>query len=74
MDKIHFLRLTNAVLLIVIVIQAITGLVLFFQLVFPGAPLVVAIHRYNALLLIVLVAVHLLLNWAWVRVNLFARR
>jgi thiosulfate reductase cytochrome b subunit len=74
MDKIGLLRIVNPVLFCVLALQVITGLVMFFNLAFPGIPLVLIVHRYNALLLIALAATHITLNWTWIKANYFRKR
>ena len=76
MTKIEALRVTNIFLLISAVIQAFTAVALFFDLFASRAKLLGIItwtHAYNGLLLIGLVAIHVFLNWGWVKAQFFKK-
>jgi cytochrome b561 len=74
MNKFKLLKVLNPVLFIVFVIQALTALDMVFDLNFVNTQLVFNIHKYNGLLLIVLIAFHIFLNWAWVKANIFKKQ
>jgi hypothetical protein len=63
------LRVINPILFCTLLLQAITGLAMFFELV---VPLVLAVHKYNALLFLLVIAAHVTFNWPWIRVNYFS--
>lgn len=64
------LRVVNALLFLVIGIQVVTGLAMLFEAPLPGE---LVIHKYNAVFVIMLVAVHIAFNWPWVKVSFFKR-
>jgi len=64
MNNIRLLRLVNPLILLVIILQALSGLAILFDI---PAPPVVVLHQYNAFLLIVLSTTHVVLNWNWFR-------
>ena len=74
MNKVLALRVVNTVLLFSFVLQVITGLIIFFRVRFPDTEMVFEIHEYNGLLLIAAAAMHIALNWGWIRANFFKKR
>ena len=71
------LKVTNLFLFISILAQALTGAVLFFDLFTGRAKLfemIIKVHRYNGLILALLVACHLAMNWGWIKSQFFKRR
>jgi cytochrome b subunit of formate dehydrogenase len=51
-------------------LQALTGIVLFFDLFVLRSRLfefISEVHRYNGLVLVFIVLTHLYLNWGWVK-------
>ncbi|MCX8011831.1 MAG: hypothetical protein N3A64_01565 [Desulfobacterota bacterium] len=65
MKKITALKITNLILFILIIIQAITGLGHNFL----GEKLFEIIHPTGGALLIILVIVHIAFNWGWIKSN-----
>jgi hypothetical protein len=63
------LRVVNPVLFLSLAVQAATGGMILFGLKMPFSADLFEIHEHNGILLIVLAASHLALNWGWVRVN-----
>lgn len=74
MNKTVLLRAVNAALACSFVVQAATGVIFFFRVKAPHMDLILEAHEYNGMALVALVAVHLALNWGWVRANIFPRR
>ncbi len=74
MNKMSALRVVNTVLLFSFVLQVITGLIIFFRVRFPNNGLVFEIHEYNGLFLIIVAAMHIALNWGWIKANFFKKR
>ncbi|MBI4845703.1 MAG: DUF4405 domain-containing protein [Candidatus Omnitrophica bacterium] len=66
MEKAKKLKIINIFLLISFLIQAISGMSLFFGRI---TKIVNEIHENNGIALIILVVMHLLLNWNWIKVN-----
>lgn len=68
------LKLINPLLFLSMSVQVATGLVLMFGL-FVSSPVIFSaiteLHEHNAILLIILILIHLSLNWGWVRANFF---
>ncbi|NTV28740.1 MAG: DUF4405 domain-containing protein [Candidatus Omnitrophica bacterium] len=73
-NKVRLLKVVNAVLAIVFITQAVTGLVMFFDINIVNLRYVFSTHKYSGLALIVLLMIHLSLNWSWVRSTYFSKR
>lgn len=77
MNRLKFMKIATLALFISAALQAITGIVLFFDEVFSSLTkflqLSANLHKYNSPILVFLVAVHLYLNWGWVRANFFKK-
>ncbi len=77
MTKSDALRYLNLLLALSVLIQAGTGLAIFFDVKIPGESLkdfLLDLHAYNGLVLFVLVSLHVYLNWNWIRVTFFPAR
>ncbi len=74
MDKIKMLRPVNALLLLAAIVQVFTIVIIFFRIKIPNSSLVFEIHEYNGLLMVLLIAVHITLNWGWIKANFLKRR
>ncbi len=70
MTRPQWLKLTNAVLLLIALFQVVTGVIQ--SQVFYGP--VAEFHEINGFVLAGLVVVHLALNWGWVKSNLLPAR
>jgi hypothetical protein len=57
------LKIVNSLLFISLLVQAITGLWLFWS----GSETIANIHKYNGLIFLALVATHITLNWNWIK-------
>lgn len=70
MNKTAMLKITNLILFISMLLQALTGTWLIFRFftdkpkIFMG---IVKFHEYNGIALVVLVIIHLTLNWGWIK-------
>ena len=76
MNKVKLLKVTNILLFLSMVSQALTGIVLFFNIFVTKAEffeMMDEIHKYNGLVLTVLFLFHLILNWGWVKMQ-FSKR
>lgn len=76
MNRFDVLRRLNPLLLIVSFIQAGTAVVFLLspaRFMGPSGGWPYYVHRFNGPLLIVLIIVHLALNWGWVKANIFKR-
>ena len=77
MNRSEVLKISNLFLFISMLAQILTGIILFFDLfVMNGAlfKLMIEVHKYNGLIITVLIVVHLMLNWGWIRSQFFRRR
>lgn len=77
MNKIRLLKTVNLLLFISTAVQAATGLALFFHLFVRKIELLKAaieIHEHNGIALIVLIVLHLALNWGWVKGQFFKEK
>ncbi len=70
MKKNTILKVTNPILALLIVTQALSAL-LHDQI---GPEAFEFIHEGGGVVLVVVSAIHLALNWAWVRTNLLPRK
>lgn len=66
-----WLLLINPIIALLVLSQAVTGLNVFFD--FLDDKTFIAIHAVGGYLLLVLVSVHLVLNWFWVK-NVFIKK
>ena len=77
MNKARLLKIVNLLLFISMAAQALTGLVLFFDLFVSRAKLfeiISEVHRYNGLVVALLIITHLAMNWNWIKSQFFKRR
>ena len=74
MNKFGVLRIVNMVLFCSFIVQVITSIIIFFRIKTHNTQLVFEIHEYNGLLMIILAATHIALNWGWVKANFFKKR
>lgn len=65
MNKAKALKILNPILLLILVYQAATG----FSHDYLPRELFGYLHLIGAILLLAAVALHLILNWAWIRTN-----
>lgn len=76
MNKILQLKIVNSILFISAVIQALTGISLAFRL-FISMPKIfesiAEIHEHNGFILVVLILIHLILNWGWIKIQIFKK-
>jgi hypothetical protein len=70
MDKARALTVVNPVLFASACVQAASGL----GLLAADVEALAVIHRYNGVFLSVMIAVHLALNWGWVKSFVSPRR
>jgi predicted ferric reductase len=73
MNRVQVLKIVNFLLFVFFIIQALTGIALFFDLFASSLEMTAQVHKYSGLLFIILAIVHLVLNWGWVRVNFLKR-
>jgi hypothetical protein len=74
MDRARLLKFLNPGLFLSFVIQAFTGIILFFDWEIFRGLFVFRVHEYNGLLMVFLVVFHLALNWRWVWANFFKKK
>ena len=73
MKKLQLLKIVNTVLLVSFIVQAASSLIIFFRIKLPNTPLVFTVHEYNGLLIIVLMVLHIWLNWGWIKMNILRK-
>ena len=73
MNKMKFLKVINFILFFVLIAQALTILVMLFDLNIVNPHYLVLIHKVNGLFLIVLVIFHIALNWTWLKSTYFKK-
>ena len=73
MSKARWLLWLNPLLFASLIIQALTGAILFFSLLSSLYELAAKVHAYNGLVFVILALTHLTLNWSWVKANFFKK-
>ncbi len=76
MNKANLLKITNVLLFISAAIQVLTGVTLFFDLFIAQAKVfefITQVHRHNGPVFALLVALHLSLNWGWIKNQFFSK-
>ncbi|MDD2752657.1 MAG: DUF4405 domain-containing protein [Candidatus Omnitrophica bacterium] len=73
MNKARWLVWLNPFLLLSLLIQAFSGLILFFNLLPAQDELIAEVHEYNGFVFVLLALTHLTLNWSWVKANFFKK-
>jgi hypothetical protein len=74
MSKVILLRIINPLLLLVFFVQACTGIIFSLKIHMDNMLLIAQIHDYNGWLMIVLIVSHVILNWGWIRANIFKKK
>ena len=70
MNKALALRVVNTVLFFSFILQAVTVAIILLKIKIPYRELIFEVHQYNGLFMIVLVVMHITLNWGWVKANI----
>lgn len=70
MKKGKILLATNILLALVVLYQAISGVIMVFE----KFPAFVKLHGPTGIALIVLIITHIILNWSWVRANIVGKK
>ncbi len=76
MNRFDALRKLIPVLALSSLVQAVTGAIFLSapdDFSSPSAGPLYYVHRINGALLVVLIVVHVVLNWGWIRANIFKR-
>jgi len=73
MNKQKTLKWLNLALFALFVVQAVTGVLAFTGLL-ENAEVAGEVHEYAGLAMVLVVLVHLWLNWGWVKLNFFKKR
>lgn len=71
MDKAKLFKMVNIALLISAAIQIVTSILIFSGILRSEA--VVEVHEYNGIIFIVLVLIHVYLNWGWIKSQILKR-
>lgn len=70
MNKQKALKWLNLALFALFAVQAVTGVLAFTGLL-ENPEIAGEIHEYAGLVMVIIVLVHLWLNWSWVKLNFF---
>ena len=70
MNKNKLLKVVNPVLAVSFIMEAVTGIMMAAG---KGSKTTFEIHKHNGVLLIILVAAHLYLNWDWIKASFFRK-
>lgn len=76
MNRFSVLRKLNPLLVVLSLVQASTGgifLLAPMDFVRPDSGWLYYVHRFNGLLLVAMILVHVALNWGWIKANIFKR-
>ena len=73
MNKQKTLKWLNLALFALFAVQAVTGVLAFTGLL-ENAEVAGEVHEYAGLAMVVIVLMHLWLNWGWVKLNFFKKR
>ncbi|MBF0384856.1 MAG: hypothetical protein HQL27_03195 [Candidatus Omnitrophica bacterium] len=68
MTKANWLKVLNPFLFASVLIQAVT---ISFMILEQGNNLIYKTHKYNGISIVLLAAIHLMLNWNWVKATFF---
>ena len=74
MNKFGALRIVNTILFFSFILQVITSIIIVLRIRIPHTQLVFEIHEYNGLLMIIVAAMHIALNWGWIKANFFKKK
>ncbi|HSW38740.1 MAG TPA: hypothetical protein VLL97_04540 [Acidobacteriota bacterium] len=70
MDKQKMLKILNPILFVIAFFQCVNIILLKTG----DASFMDEIHEWNGILLLALLALHIFLNWSWVKVNIFNKK
>ena len=76
MNRFDALRKLNPLLVVLSLVQAVTGGIFLLDptdFIKPDSGWLSYVHRFNGLLLVTLILVHVALNWGWIKANIFKR-
>lgn len=73
MNRFRVLRTLNPLLFVIAIVQPLTGVIFILSPIrfLAERGWLFLLHRINGLLLAVLIVVHVVLNWGWVKANIF---
>jgi hypothetical protein len=73
MNKAKVMKWANLALFISAAVQIGTGLILGLRLFTSKIEFFAELHEHNGYIFVGLLAIHIFLNWGWVRANFFKR-
>jgi hypothetical protein len=73
MSKAVVLRAVNTILFLSFITQVVTAILIALHVNTPYTQLIFEIHEHNGFLMIAFVAIHITLNWGWVKANFFKK-
>jgi hypothetical protein len=71
MNKLSLLKVLNPLLVLSFLLQAVT---VVFIMLRTGPEWTIKVHIYNGLAFLALALVHVMLNWGWIKANMFKRK
>lgn len=74
MNKVLMLKIVNPLLALCFLVQALTGIMLKFQLGMAFIQITIPLHAYNGSIFILLVLTHFSLNWSWVKATFLTKK
>jgi hypothetical protein len=73
MTKNTWLKIANPLLFLSALIQILTGFVLALKMLPSQIGFFYELHEHNGMVFVVLLVIHIILNWGWVRANFLKR-
>ena len=74
MNKAQWLKWVNLALMISASIQIATSLVMYFDIPVWDIQLFFKVHKHNGLIFIVLVMIHVWINFGWIKATFFRKK
>jgi hypothetical protein len=69
--KLRFLKIVNLTIAVLFLVQFTTVIPIFFN--FGNFEVILGIHRWVGLSFLIIIPLHIFLNWNWIRANFFSR-
>ena len=69
MNKARLFKVVNAALILSAIVQFTTVVMIMAHIKAPNARMVFEIHEHNGIVMCVLIMMHVMLNWGWIKAN-----
>jgi len=71
MGRMTLYKTVGLVLLCSFAVQATTAVIILMKIRVPHVQMVFKIHEYNGLFMVIFAVTHIILNWGWLKANVF---